>query len=372
MREDSVVLDDHDGVLRLLDGRVEMPMRDLLGHVHADEADIVLIGGTLIEGIGNWTSDFDIYVITNQRRGNFPIHEHHRTYTTKEKVSGTFDFMEDYSFTVDVYYRELQEFENLILRMKEEYQECRHRTKIFASRMPDHNKKFAHRLFDARVVQGEERFKEIFIGITREEYCYVAYRQVTCAYPEFRDIVGSWRDGDLDTCSYLARTFLRRQVLGFTHLNGNINMNDKWAVKLARRLPDRFRPLGDRFVELLNRGIAGDGQKRRLILDCLDLADDIFAASQPLLDADPAFQPCSEGREITAAERARYDRWHPELTREFAYRSRLFMSGLPPMREFLDEGPGSGLRALIERDPFRPTHLNQLDQPPAAAGEVVS
>lgn len=366
-----MVLDDHNGVLRLLDGRIEMPIRDLLGHVHADESDIVLIAGTLIEGIGNWTSDFDIYVITQQRRSEFPVHEHHRTYATKEKVSGTFDFMDGYSFTVDVYYREIQEFENLILRMKEEYKECRHRTKIFASRMPDHNKKFAHRLFDALVVQGEEHFKKISTGITREEYCYVAYRQVTCAYPEFRDIVGSWRDGDLDTCSYLARTFLRRQMLGFTHLNGNINMNEKWTIKLARRLPERFRPLGDRFVEALSRGIPGDEDKRRLVFDCLDLADDIFAASRPLLETNPAFQSCEEGREITAAERARYDRWHPELTREFAYRSRLFMSGLPPMREFLDENPGTGLHALIERDPFRPMHLMQTDQYSAEAGTVI-
>jgi hypothetical protein len=363
LQEHAAAAAEEGRVLRLLDGRVSLPVRELLKHVHATDRDIVLISGTLIEGIGNWTSDFDIYVIVDQRRDGFPTERHHRTYATKGKVSGSFDFMDGYSFTVDVYYRERAELAKLVEKMRAEYAERRYRTKIMPSKMPDHDQKFAHRLFDMILVQGEEEFRRIFTGITRDEYCYVAYRQVTCAYPEFRDIVGCWRDGDLDTGCYHARTFLRRQMLGFTHLNGNINMNEKWTVKLAKRLPARFRPLGQRYVELQNRGAGSDGEKRRLIVDCLDLVDDIFAASRRLLNANPAYLTCAEAADVTARERAQYTRWHPELTREFAYRSRLFMADLPPMREFLDEMPGENLRRLIESDPFCPPHLRR----PAAA-----
>ncbi len=351
------LVDDHgQAVLQLLDGRIRMPLASLLRHVHAEAEDLVVVAGSLIEGIGNWTSDFDIYVFSDTRRTEFPAAEHHRRYDSKEKV-GTFDFMDDFSFSVDVYYHSHAELQELTARMREQYRQRMQRTKVAAADLPKYHQKLAHRLFDSLVVQGERKLLDALAGLTRAQYGYVAYRQYACPYPDFRDIVGSWRLPDLDTCVYQARHFLRWQMMAFTHLNGNVNMNEKWVFQLAKRLPPQHAALAERFMQATFGACASDSDKRATVIACLDTCDALFDAARPILDRHPDFLSCDKAQALTRSEREGYSRWHSEVGLEFAFRSRLFTAGLPPLRDFLPEEPTPALAQLLRDDPFRPAAL---------------
>jgi hypothetical protein len=353
----SLVDDRGQAVLSLLNGRIHMPLTSLMRHVHAQPDDLVVIAGSLIEGIGNWTSDFDIYVFADTRRTEFPAAEHHRRYNSKEKV-GTFDFMDDFSFSVDVYYHSYAELEDLTATMRLQYQQRMKRTKIAAADLPKYHQKLAHRLFDSLIVQGEQRLVVALAGLTRVQYGYVAYRQYACSYPDFRDIVGSWRLPDLDTCVYQARHFLRWQMMAFTHLNGNVNMNEKWVFQLAKRLPTQYAALAERFIQTTLGACATDSEKRAVVIECLDVCDLLFEAARPILNRNPDFLPCDLAMALTRTEREGYSRWHTEVGLEFAFRSRLFSDGLPPLRDFLNDQPTPALAKLLRDDPFRPLSLD--------------
>ena len=334
--EDPPVFDANNGVFYFLNGRVKMPLHDLMAHVHASEEDMILVCGTLIEGIGNWTSDLDVYVFLEQRSARFPTDLHHRHYLTKGTVSGTFDFMEQYPFTVDVYYRELSELKALVEKMKAAYTTRLKRTKILASSLPAHDAKLAYRLFDNIVLRNPERFENLTSGISRSEYSYTLYRQVTCSYPVFRDIIGSWVDKDYETCAFQTKSYLLSQMQGFNHLNGHLNIGPKWVRKISKALPREFQHVSDMYCDLNDSETRSEAQRKDVIVGCLDLADEIFNCSRGLLDQNPAYLSCDDARAITQRERESYSRWHAELDREFTYRSRLFDAGCPAMRELLD------------------------------------
>jgi hypothetical protein len=46
-------------------------------------------------------------------------------------------------------------------------------------------------------------------------------------------------------------------------------------------------------------------------------------------------------------------KWHVEMSREFGYRNRGFIDGLPPLREFVEIEPGPQMSEYPRRDPFR-------------------
>src|SRR5215472_12192915 len=54
------------GPITLLNGRVRLDPADLLSHSRAESEGVVVLSGTLLEGIGNLYSDLDLYVIGEQ------------------------------------------------------------------------------------------------------------------------------------------------------------------------------------------------------------------------------------------------------------------------------------------------------------------
>jgi len=333
---DPKIFDANEQVFHFLSGRVKMPLDDLMSHVHASADDIVIVCGTLIEGIGNWTSDLDVYVFVEERTSDFPAQLHHRHYLTKGAVSGTFDFMEGYPFTVDVYYREIGELKALVDKIKAGYATRLKRTKILSSSLRTHDAKLAYRLFDNIVLRNPEKFRSYMEGIARSEYCYTLYREVTCSFPEFRDIVGSWQDEDYETCCFQVKAYLHKQMRGFNHLNGSLNIGSKWVRKIATQLPQKYQHIANAYCDLNDQATKSTTQRKDTIIGCLDLADEIYASSRNLLDVNPAYLSCDDAREITRCERESYSVWHDELDREFTYRSRLFDAGLPAMRQLLE------------------------------------
>lgn len=55
------------GKLSILGGRAELDLDVVAGFAHVRPDEILMVGGTLVEGIGNFSSDIDCYAIVEHR-----------------------------------------------------------------------------------------------------------------------------------------------------------------------------------------------------------------------------------------------------------------------------------------------------------------
>jgi len=311
-----------------------------------------------MDGYGSNTSDFDVYVISEKppRFEEFPVHRHHRYVCQQGILNSVTDYMPSTGRILDTQYRTKEQLRALQTSVQGAFSQASQRTKMLINTMSVSDQRTIYRLYSAHALKGKAEFENLMkSGLSRDQFCYLLFRNVALDYPLFNDVVGAWRDGDLLMGCERARFFLSRIAQGLTNMFGNTNSEMKWILRALERLPDPIQPMVMKYRELISRGLGGAHEMRQVILDCINLSDEFYATSRSLLNSTSCFMSIEDSERITRQEIDGYKSWHRDLTKEFAIRCRLFRSGLPPLVEFLPETEGERLSLFLDHSDLQLT-----------------
>jgi hypothetical protein len=161
------------------------------------------------------------------------------------------------------------------------------------------------------------------------------YRQYAGGYPAFRDIAGSWYDGDLDLAVFATREHVYDQVMALTFLEMHTNPNLKWLSSKVSALSADSSRVVSLFKEFTSPDLQTDEAKRAFVVSGIRLVDAVFARCRTLLDSHPSFMSTTRGLELTEQDERRRSVKHPEFEQQIQYRRLMYSAEGPSCEELL-------------------------------------
>lgn len=324
----------------LLGGRLRVRSDELLNRSRATSEDVVVLSGTLLEGIGNLYSDLDLYVIGDELPVVAPDGQVMQVIREDGRIRRINEILESTTNVVlDVQYYTFHELATLARSLNELYAESRRGTRIFRKTLHPDDEDLIHKLLTGVTLQDGTGCFSARGTFDAEKFCFLKYRNEVAGYAEFRDLVGSWTDGDLDSCLYNIRSYLVSQVSGLMFLAGSTNPRPKWFVR-------RLTCLGEEYVEFRGRVMAWmqgarhtEPQKREAIETACDLIDMAYTIARVLLSTSSRYSPAEEALALTERELGERARTDPEIAEEFQLLRRMFSTTSPPLFSQIDVKP---------------------------------
>ncbi len=325
--------------------------------VHLVDADILLLSGSLVDGSGTPSSDFDFYVIareTDERfnRATFPRQAHMRYYTSGSRVKESFDYLPGTLLGVGCEYWTAAEVAQMIEAHSLLYTHMAGRARkssSFAASPVDF--RLLSRLTYGVPLRNAEKFRQLTADLRPMELAFTAYRTAVGSYPDFRDLVGMWAQGDYETALVAARKLGTDTFRGLTHLYGNTNRNPKYLGRFLARLPGELSALTERFRHMNAYGPGGPTGAREEILCWLDIIDLAFEEIRTRRDSVESFPSRQDFTERLKSELHQSMSWNAEISNEYCFRAREAVDGLPALRELV--AAMEGRRAIAHDLPLR-------------------
>ncbi|WP_130799759.1 hypothetical protein [Streptomyces otsuchiensis] len=322
-------------------GTDDFDEQEVLAHIHLAPDDILLLSGSLVDGSGTPSSDFDFCVLAREKderfhRATFPRGRHMRYYTSGDRVKASFDYLPGSLLGVDVEYRTVHEVTDMLAAHADLYAYLRTRARkssAFATSAVDF--RLLSRLTYAVPLTGRAAYEEIAGLVRPAEVAYTAFRTAVGSYPDFRDLAGMWAQQDYESALIAARKLGTDTFRGLTHVHGGTNRNPKYLARFLTRLPPSLAPVTDRFRQLNAYGVAGPGAAPGAVLEWLDLIDLAFAEIRRVRDDTEAFVSRGDFLDLLKGELHQTMSWNAEISNEYSFRAREAEDGLPPLRELL-------------------------------------
>ncbi|MGW2031049.1 nucleotidyltransferase domain-containing protein [Streptomyces spinosus] len=313
----------------------------VLARIHLVESDVLLLSGSLVDGSGTPSSDFDFCVVAESEddrfhRGTFPRGAHMRYYTSGDRVKASFDYLPQSLLGVDVEYWTVQEITDMLDAHANLYRYMRTRARKssgFSASAVDF--RLLSRLSYAVPLTNAAAFEKIAEAVRPGEIAYTAFRTAVGSYPDFRDLAGMWAQGDHESALVAARKLGADTFRGLTHVYGNTNRNPKYLARFLSRLPARLSGLTERFRHLYSYGPGSASGAPGAVLEWLDLIDLAFAEIRRARDEAEAFVGRAEFLGLLKAELHESMSWNAEISNEYCFRAREAEDGLPPLRDVL-------------------------------------
>ncbi len=273
---------------------IVIPKSDFVRKTRATSQDCVIVSGTLISGIGNIQSDFDVHVFCRERplitEEMFDEHDwicddngqwvDRQSFMKGARLQATWDFWDKLESSIDVRYWTLEEINALRDESQSEYNEVK-KTLGMVRRMDymiyglGENTALT-KILSGRVIQNKAMFDEIFSEFGLKEYCYMASRHHTTVYDDFRDISGAWRSGDFDAAVSFARIYTELTAWCVSHTFGDPNTNRKWILPMTKFWPKRAEQLGADFRGIFLADFSTTEKKKKFVVDCIEWCDKAF------------------------------------------------------------------------------------------------
>ncbi len=165
------------------------------------------MAGTLVEGIGTESSDVDVYIIGNElpRSSTLSADAPHRYHERNGQIVRNYGTLPNCNIGIDLEFRSRAEVTQLTEDIRSRHEFLLRRNKIF--RLPGEGgwteeERLASRILHGLPIKNQAEFNKIKASIDPGKVCYNAYRGSSLSYPDFRDIVGCWRDSDFATARW--------------------------------------------------------------------------------------------------------------------------------------------------------------------------
>ena len=256
--------------------KVGITVDELLGleELTAEPDVAVYVSGSLVDGMGNQTSDVDLYVVGQaepargniQREGDIVLSIHHYG---KRRVD--FEYWKNES--VDALVEKTS-------RLTSEYGDADR--SVIESRMSPAECEFVHRLRIGLPVKGEDYIQRLKGRFDYERIArYMTDVSIGHIDDALEDLYGMMDDLDIDVGLFRARDLLDFTCDAYCHHLGRIDPKRKWRTKVLGRLPvdERSKRLSSEFwrlqfpnVQPLRNDAAA---YRSYIEDCIRLANAI-------------------------------------------------------------------------------------------------
>lgn len=279
--------------ISILDGKISISKKYLLERVTLKSTSILVISGSLIEGIGTAHSDIDCIVICEERptANELKSSEHalvtdinYRYITGGEAVHNTTDFLGDTSIHIDADYITFSELDAIILNIEKVYHQVANDQRfLYDSVLSNTENNVIHRSLIGHALTNEQKFRQLKSCIPVEKHIYLAHREKLPVFYAFQDIQGCWQSGNLWMGCEIARDMMLKTTMSFTYLTGTTNKHYKWVYSNIFRVKD-FNKIKDRFFVLSRQGAITEKECRRYIVNILDFMDMVFQAMEKLLN----------------------------------------------------------------------------------------
>lgn len=329
----------------ILGGRQRISSGELMRFLHVAECDTVVLGGTLVEGIGNEMSDLDINVLAKERPrfGSVRASKHAFCHTREmdmcsspeEEVFMTMDYYPNTDIHIDIEYWLFSEIVNIIERVDIGYRSTLKHCDVNYIEGDISRKEhlLLHRLMQGRVIYGESDIVPTKIHELRDKLAYYMYRKNMSHYWFFKDIVGALRASDIEMACEQAREYLIMIVCGANHAAGCTNPARKWWITYLKSNPYLPKQLIRDTITFL---LGGMPPHRDSIFQAFSLVERIEVELRTLVDNTPAFN--STGRMLFLLSEEVSNRSSsacPVQDHEFEFRKRAFTSSGPGYPELL-------------------------------------
>jgi hypothetical protein len=318
--------------IELLEGRILVDPSELLRRSRATNRDVVVLSGTLLEGFGNLYSDLDLYVIGDHLPTNGPdvpaalvVREDGRVRRINETLTSSANIL------LDVQYYTFRELDTLARSLNALYLESRQSTKRFRKTLHHEDEDLIHKLLTGKVLQDGTDAFDAHKTFDPGMFCFLKYRNEVGGYPEFRDLVGSWTAGDLDTCLYNTRGYLISQISGMMFLAGSTNPRPKWFIRKLVSMGAEYSKLRDDLMLWMYGARRTEAQKREAVETACDLIDATYSHHRWLLDTNPRYFCAQEALALTDREFSQRGTYDKDTMAEWKLRHRMFDASEPPL-----------------------------------------
>ncbi|KVN25989.1 hypothetical protein WJ63_15145 [Burkholderia pyrrocinia] len=342
------------GEVHILDNTVTVPLKTIFDSAPAGADDIIVLSGTLIEGIGTIHSDFDVCVVSDRsvQTAQFDVKHHNWVLTDKlaqaadsvATVRQVHNYLGADGLHIDAEYFSRAEIDHLFERVDQYYQRALSGTRVIRDHLAAPELRFLHRLYTGVPVQSGRGYAALMTQTHKAHLCYVLYRFLASEYGELKDVMGAWHAGKFDMAYEQMREILIAHLRGITHLSGSTNFNRKWLYALTARLTGAARDAVERARRLLFQGAPTDDARRAFVLDACDALDDLFTEIRRLLRDEPLFVGGARGIALTYEEYRKRTIPGHQLDLEFAHRLKQFSEHQAPTRMFIEHPEAVRLR----------------------------
>jgi|GEM_PF-1740413 len=315
--------------------------------------DVIFVCGSLVEGFGNTCSDIDVYVVTDERpKASIPaIEQNHRVLSlhheiirnaSSDEVLLLHSVVPDTSVKIDVQIVLRKELQELYAKAHSLFDYAVKNLALFSKSMSYRDKKLIHRLLNSIPIHSDSS-APVSNAISREKFCYLAYRWVASDFSRILDIVGACQSDQWMVALDRSRENLIRQAMATMHLNGLTDAaGKKWLPIYSNnkglfpeQLASKLRGL------LLYSSLKPAPHKRNAldyVLQCLEFCDQLFQEWQ----TNFSWMAVPEGENALSLlsldhQFSHHNTKYAEL--EYDYRAKAYGGGKIPLVEYLDHAP---------------------------------
>ncbi|PYB84550.1 hypothetical protein [Pseudomonas fulva] len=284
--------------ISILNGEVVIPKRYLRERVRLEKDSILIVSGSLIEGVGTIHSDIDCIVLCNERpkADDLKSCEHalvtdinYHYLTENEEVHNTTDFYGESGLHIDTDYITFLEVTSIVSKIERAFNDIQSDQRfLYSPVLLERENNVIHRSLTGFALVEEEKFEALKKSIPRDKHIYVAHREKLPVFYAFQDVQGCWESGNLWMGCEITREMMLKTTMSFSYLTGITNKHHKWVYSNVFRIHG-YDELKYSFFELSRRGAVTETECRKYIVDALDYMDKVFIAIQGLLTQNPVY-----------------------------------------------------------------------------------
>lgn len=332
----------------ILEGKISIPKQYLLERAFLKNTSILVVAGSLIEGIGSIHSDIDCIVMCDQRPTAIDIESRKHALVTDsnyhcitggEGVHNTTDFFGDTSLHIDADYITFDELRKITLKIDKAYHQVTNDQRfLYEPVLSNTENNVIHRSLTGHALTNEQKFNQLKSSLPIEKHIYLAHREKLPVFYAFQDIQGCWQSGNLWMGCEIVRDMMLKTTMSFTYLTGTTNKHYKWIYSNIFRV-NGFNEIKDVFFSLSREGANTEEECRRYILKTLDFMDMVFLAIEQLLKKSTLYP--STQKSLTALNTEFNNRnhtYHKVSKCEYYFRMKYFAAeGTPSLTSLLKE-----------------------------------
>ncbi|WP_030132600.1 hypothetical protein [Pseudomonas sp. QTF5] len=337
-----------DNEISILDGRISIPKHYLRERAFLESTSILVISGSLIEGIGTIHSDIDCIILCDQRpkANNIKTSEHalvtdinYHYITQDEEVHNTTDFYGDTSIHIDADYITFSELEGITDKIEKVFDDITYDQHfLYRPVLSNTENNVIHRLLIGHALENEKKFNRLKSEIPLEKHIYVAHREKLPVFYAFQDVQGCWQSGNLWMGCEIARDMMLKTTMSFTYLTGTTNKHYKWVYSNMFRV-NGFDEIKNKFFALARLGAVTEAECRSYIQETLKYMDLVFLAIEGLLKKSEIYP--SRQKSLSALDKEfnkRKQTKHKISMCEYHFRKKYFAAeGTPSLISLLKE-----------------------------------
>ena len=285
--------------IRLLRGTIAVDVSFIISQCYVQPGDIVILAGSLVENMGNLYSDLDVYVITDALRTSaaIDIGRHHRVLSIDRDIMREgvppkpvfliHTVLPHSKIKIDVEFKTRKELGLLFDEVRSMHAYACENLIMLSKRLKPRDEFIIHRLFNCHPLVNETALRTLTSQLSRPQYAYLSYRWFASDFSVLLDLLGAWHQARIDLAADLARELVILEMTAYLCLLGVTNIRRKWLLPYVEQTA--MAPLlRQRFFETFFFKNADSPQHKAVhVENCLDLIDDIYDASRPLLDQLP-------------------------------------------------------------------------------------